>query len=83
MHAGKKLETEVHADATVVHQLEKLETSFGHTLGNFGSILTDCSSELSEAKAFLNKECDSQEFSDCRDINELIGQLRKGNHIDP
>ena len=51
-------------------------------LGNFGSILADCSSELSKERAFLNRVCGSQEFSDCRDIDELIDQLCQGHHID-
>ena len=80
---GKEFEAEVHADATVVRQLRDLETSYGLMLGNFGSILTDFSSEFSKARTFLNRVCGSREFSDCRDIDELIDQLCQGYHIDP
>ena len=80
LYTGKQFEAE-DADATVVHQLQDLETSFGRMLGNFGSILADC--EFSKAMTFLNRVCGSREFSDCRDIDELIDQLYQGHHIDP
>ena len=81
LYTGKEFEVEDTA-ATVVRQLRDLETSFGRMLGNFGSILADCSSEFSKAMTFLNRVCGSREFSDCRDIDELINQLCQGNHID-
>ena len=81
LYTGKEFEAE-DTDATVVRQLQDLETSFGRMLGNFGSILADCPSEFSKARTFLNRVCGSREFSDCRDIDELIDQLCQGNHID-
>ena len=52
-------------------------------LRNFGRQLVNCTSGVTEAKSFLNRVCGSREFSDCRDINELIDQLCQGHHIDP
>ena len=78
-----EFEAEVQANAVVIGQLQNLETSFGVMLSNFGSIIENCSSEFSKARTFLNRVCGSREFSDCRDIDELIDQLCQGHHIDP
>ena len=78
----EEFETEVHADANVVRQLHDLETSFGLMLSRFGSIVKDCDNELSEARTFLNRVCGSREFSDCKNIDELLDQLCR-DHIDP
>ena len=77
-----ELETEVHADANVVRQLRDLETSFCLMLSRFGSILKECDEELSEARTFLNRACGSRDFSDCKNIDELLDQLCR-DHIDP
>ena len=81
MYTGKKFKVE-DAEATVVHQLQDLETSFSRMLGNFGFILADCSSMFSKAITFLNRVCGSREFSNCTNIDELIDQLCQGHHID-
>ena len=78
----EEFETEVHADANVVRQLRDLETSFCLMLSKFASILKECDNELSEARTFLNRACGSREFSNCKNIDELLDQLCH-DHIDP
>ena len=66
-------------DVKVVSEIQDLESDFSHMYSEVRDVLTN--SDVAKAKFFLNDLFDTEEFTDCRTIDELLRQLRR-SHVD-
>ena len=67
---------EIHADVKIVEQLRDLECELSLMLTNIRKKLADCNIE--HAKFFLGNLFGTNDFGECRNINDLINQLCNG-----
>ena len=67
------------ADVKVVGEIQDLESDFSHMYSEVRDVLANC--DVAKAKFFLNDLFDTDEFTNCCTIDELLRQLRR-SHVD-
>ena len=67
------------ADVKVVGEIQDLESDFSLMYSEVRDVLANC--DVAKAKFFLNDLFDTDEFTDCHTIDELLRQLRR-SHVD-
>ena len=67
------------ADVKVVGEIQDLESDFSFMYSEVRDVLANC--DVAKAKFFLKDLLGTDEFTNCRTIDELLQQLRR-NHVD-
>ena len=76
MSTANEIETEIHVDAAVVQQLIELESLFSRMLADVMEDLANC--DLCKARFFLNDLFETNDFSECNTIGDILQRLRQG-----